>query len=282
MTKDWTPLPGATGPDHIFCIGDVHGELDSLKAALAEIDKLEKHGNVRIIFLGDLIDRGPAPIECIKLMLPGNHELMMLMAMLPGKSAAHDKIAVQQWIGNGGGTAITELVEKGYKLNSAEDLNAAFEKELPDDFIETMLSRSHLTAGDLLFVHAGIHPIEDPAEFLARDPFEHNNWAWIRNDFLDYRGGWDETKKRVVVHGHTPWEQDYGSTMQGAMSERMRAWKEGEVLGMDSTFDDTAGADMVESHRRINLDSGCGKFTTSLPFAEFWDGQYRLHIVTPS
>ncbi|MBY5809636.1 hypothetical protein ELI20_08570 [Rhizobium ruizarguesonis] len=46
---------------HTFAIGDVHGRADLLKALLDEIAKMANRliGTYRVIFLGDIIDRGP-------------------------------------------------------------------------------------------------------------------------------------------------------------------------------------------------------------------------------
>ena len=52
----------------------------------------------------------------------------------------------------------------------------------------------HWSAGDYLFVHAGIRP-EVPLE--AQDPFD---LIWIREPFLSFDG----ELPLVVVHGHTP------------------------------------------------------------------------------
>ncbi|EPX76789.1 metallophosphoesterase [Salipiger mucosus] len=295
MDQDWKQLPGDTGDEHVFCIGDVHGELASLDAALGRISDLPKHGPTRLIFLGDLIDRGPAPLECVQrawqaadhtgvdevIVLPGNHELMLLGSLGGAPDEMSQSINEGIWLANGGMSAIKELEANGCDMSSREVILEELQKALPEDFNEVMLSRSHVTQGDMVFVHAGVHPHIDMDTFLAEDPFAHDNWAWIRGDFLHHEGGWDAERRRVIVHGHTPWEQDVGSAMKGAFSERNRAWRAGETMRIDSHFETAEGADMVESHRRINLDSGCGKATTTLPFAEFFDGNVRLHVVTP-
>lgn len=69
----WRDLPGVL-PDgaEIFAIGDVHGQADLLAAALTSIAQTPRTAPVRhLVFLGDLIDRGPKSIASIHLALDG-------------------------------------------------------------------------------------------------------------------------------------------------------------------------------------------------------------------
>src|SRR5258706_16123735 len=57
-------------------IGDLHGCFDE---AVALLKKLEAQPSDRVIFAGDLVDRGPKPRECVELAMQhecilGNHE----------------------------------------------------------------------------------------------------------------------------------------------------------------------------------------------------------------
>lgn len=66
----------------VLVFSDVHGNLESLKAILNIIDN---NNYDKVIFLGDLVDFGPNPNECIDLLkkhkdiiyLYGNHELYL-------------------------------------------------------------------------------------------------------------------------------------------------------------------------------------------------------------
>ncbi len=75
-------------PQRIFAIGDVHGCLRQLDAILDALAPLQSD---RIIFVGDLIDRGPDSAGVIKRVLQlrkshsiavirGNHEQMMCVS----------------------------------------------------------------------------------------------------------------------------------------------------------------------------------------------------------
>ena len=63
LTTSWVELPGRSGEDRIFAIGDVHCRSDLLKMPLEFIRLADPTPTVRVIFLGDLIDRGPNSVH---------------------------------------------------------------------------------------------------------------------------------------------------------------------------------------------------------------------------
>ena len=66
---------------------------------------------------------------------------------------------------------------------------------LPRSHVRFLRDTAHSTTfGDYFFCHAGARPGIPLDEQTSRD------LLWIRDEFLEFRGGWD----RVVVHGHTP------------------------------------------------------------------------------
>jgi len=63
-------------------ISDIHGNLDALEAVL---DDIEKQGVDRIVHLGDIINYGPQPAECVEKIISlgiegviGNHEVALI------------------------------------------------------------------------------------------------------------------------------------------------------------------------------------------------------------
>jgi hypothetical protein len=119
-----------------YAIGDVHGCLDQLRAALQSAGFTDEEdrwlaGNTRLWFLGDLTDRGPNGVGVIELVMSlqqqaakaggevgcllGNHELMLLTAHLAtgrrlrllDADRAGDPHTVfrERWLGNGGKSA---------------------------------------------------------------------------------------------------------------------------------------------------------------------------------
>ena len=78
----------------IYAIGDIHGEADALREMLA---KLPVQPSDLVVFLGDAINRGPDPFDCIeqilafercrKVFIQGNHEEAMLLFLEEGDVA---------------------------------------------------------------------------------------------------------------------------------------------------------------------------------------------------
>ena len=98
---------------------------------------------------------------------------------------------------------------------------------------------THLEAGGFLLVHAGLDPHAERAAFLAqpRSRVRHDeHWAWVREPFLGWTGGWGADGHGVVVHGHTP-----------ATHRPIRTLGQAEAL-----------LDVVATHGRLCLDAGRG------------------------
>ena len=105
--------PNDRGRDLV--VGDVHGHFATLRRALAEL-QVGEHD--RVFSLGDLVDRGPDSFEAkdwiagpklptrFHVVLRGNHEQMMLEALLEGpprRRRMWDDNAWSLWEMNGGG-----------------------------------------------------------------------------------------------------------------------------------------------------------------------------------
>jgi len=220
--KDASPLAQAAAPDgvRLYAIGDVHGCRQPLRRLLADIardaDAAPAGHEVRLVFVGDYVDRGPdsagvvddllslardglpggRPAQVVT--LKGNHE-EYLLRFLNG-----DADAGMGWMMNGGAETLASYdveppsMQRGLAASEAAAAAAAFARAMPAahrDFYEG-LSLWH-EAGDYFFAHAGV----DPTRRLdAQDP---HDLIWIREPFLSD----DRDLGRVVVHGHTPRDQ---------------------------------------------------------------------------
>ncbi|WP_082012401.1 metallophosphoesterase family protein [Belnapia sp. F-4-1] len=221
--------PGALPPGwRIYAVGDVHGcadRLAALHALIAEDAAARPTERITLIHLGDYVDRGPdsaavlrrlldpAPllgeaigeVEVVNLL--GNHEVMMLDACEP---EAHPG-ALPFWLDNGGAAT---LASYGADPEDPEACAAV----LPEDLDLLRHCPLQFSAGDYLFVHAGVRP-GIPTD--RQDPFD---LVWIREPFLSFDGD----LPLVVVHGHTPSELpvvrphrigiDTGACFGGALS----------------------------------------------------------------
>lgn len=186
-------------------MGDIHGRIDLLDQMLALIEAdcaSRSPKETYIVFLGDLIDRGPdsaAVVERLRTYAPefakpifiaGNHEEVYLR-ILGGEIEI-----LPDWLQFGGGECIQSYgldpaalgrMEPGSAL---EKLKAAV-PQAHIDFVESFCDTFRF--GDYLFVHAGIRPGIDLVE---QDPFD---LRWIREPFLSGK----EEHGLLVVHGHT-------------------------------------------------------------------------------
>ncbi len=221
-------LPFAASPDkEIFAVGDIHGRADLL-AALIDLAARESRRREKraIVFLGDLVDRGPDSLGAIDLAsgaaariradegvaLMGNHEAMMRLTL---DSATPWDVAIEAleaWIANGGDRTLAEFVEADEPPEDLDELLAAARASLPERARAWLDSlRASWRSGDLLFVHAGVNPRFDLEAFLAVPWYtprasldEERHWAWVRWPFLNHRPGPEGFSGVFVVHGHTP------------------------------------------------------------------------------
>jgi serine/threonine protein phosphatase 1 len=201
--RDSTP----SGPKkhRAYAVGDVHGRIDLLDRLLAAINAEIAGGpraKVSLVFLGDVIDRGPASAEVVErlrtLAIPGvtahfvmgNHEEVMLR-VIDGETDL-----LKSWLQFGGTETLHSYGVEPRELRklSSEDLEASMRESIPSAHRRFLASFSDSIAfGDYVMVHAGIRPGIDLSEQSQSD------LRWIREPFLE-----DTTDHGfVVVHGHT-------------------------------------------------------------------------------
>lgn len=249
----------------VFAIGDIHGQADLLAKTLEAIRLVPRSADLRrLIFLGDIIDRGPASLGAIKLvesaaqlagvdevvLLPGNHELMLLDAL------DAPEMYMTDWLDNGG-DALVQEADPGCRGRTKTELADIARAAVGEPFLQNLRNvPTWHSEGELLFVHAGVSPDQDIQSFLAKPrllALDDDHWAWIREPFLSWEKGWHG---HVIIHGHTP------------------AVRQPTNLGGFS-----AGADHVSTRRRLCLDAGAA-FQPQLGWAEFDKRGYRLGLTT--
>ena len=187
----------------IYAIGDVHGRRDLLERLLLAIeDDAARHGaRWRIVFLGDIIDRGPESRQAIDLVIRtlhgvpgsqlilGNHEEFVLRFL---DQPEERRQIGELWLRNGGEET---LASYGIDLSiSPDEIAARLAEEFPAH-VEALRSAEWRVETERYFlVHGGV----DPQVRLDRQDPETTRW--IRHEFLDFTG----PLPKVVVHGHTP------------------------------------------------------------------------------
>lgn len=189
----------------VYAVGDVHGRLDLLDELLAKIDADDARrapADTSIIFLGDLVDRGPESagvVDRLRVLaesdrrfrfLAGNHEEVFLDAL------RGDGKALRLFCRIGGRETLLSygVDEADYAALDYEELGQTLDRVVPGAH-RRFLSEFEdvIELGDYLFVHAGVRPDQ------ALDDQRTSDLRWIRETFLDHRGRLDKR----VVHGHT-------------------------------------------------------------------------------
>jgi len=197
--------PAIPAGQRVYAIGDIHGCADLLDALLVRIDADDAArgpAETSLIFLGDLVDRGPASAGVLDRLIAlaqarprvrfllGNHEEIFLGA-LDGEPKA-----LRLFCRIGGRETILS-----YGVAAAEYERLDYEELVQR--LGTLVPPAHraffdrfedmVVIGDYAFVHAGVRP-DSPL-----DQQRVSDLRWIRDPFLDHRARLD----KMVVHGHT-------------------------------------------------------------------------------
>lgn len=199
------PAPRVPDGRRIYAIGDVHGRIDLFGRLIEMIESdMLARGPAEgwIVILGDIIDRGPDSAELVDLMrtfvdttlnitiLKGNHEAIAVAAL------RGEAVAMRQWLAYGGDAALmswgaSEAILFGDDIDA---IMAEAQARVPAEVIDWLDALPlTLTAGDYLFVHAGVRP------GVPIEAQEADDLLWIRGDFLDSRAD----HGAMIVHGHT-------------------------------------------------------------------------------
>ena len=209
-----------------YVFPDLHGRLDHLNAALAEVHSVGLTDDDTLVFLGDYIDRGPESAEVVASLralmgkrpnvvcLSGNHEFMMVWGLQYGDQQ------LQGWVMNGGGNTVASYTDGLGELD---------EQTMADDCEWFLgLPTTHEDA-HRVYVHAKV----DPSSPLDEQDLQTVHWA--RYETLDGTG----YNGKHVVHGHTP--NKHGPTTVGSRTclDVGAVWTGRYVVGVFD--DDTPG-----------------------------------------
>jgi serine/threonine protein phosphatase 1 len=238
FVREILSLPRAIEPGvEIVAIGDIHGRADLLDALLGAAAATPLREPVRrLVFTGDLVDRGPDSLGALKLArkgggligagetigLMGNHEILMRLALDPAVPAKVGQAALRVWLGNGGGAVVEQILDSRLPKGEARRTLEALRAATPEWVIAWLAGlRPHYRSGGVLFVHAGVNP-KQPLETALAQPWdepldrldERAHWAWVRGPFLEHKPGEHGFSGYFVLHGHTP--LDRGATRSHA------------------------------------------------------------------
>lgn len=185
-----------------YCISDIHGSYEQYRTLL---DKIALRSQDTLYVLGDVVDRGPQPMEVLWDMmnrpnvvpLLGNHEFMALYCLKKlMKEITEETIdalendglqGILDWWQQGG-----ESTAKGFQKLSS------WEREEILEYLGDFLLYEELDVGgrSYILVHAGLSHF---APDKPLDSYQPEDLIWTRPDYSRaYFPG------RYVVSGHTP------------------------------------------------------------------------------
>lgn len=206
----WCDKRDEHGPFDI--IGDVHGCFEELTALLQQLGyhvaptdapdlfgwKIDHPDGRKLVFLGDLVDRGPQIVNVLRLVMsvvqsgagfcvPGNHD-MKLLKHLSGK---------QVRVTHGLQQTIAELEREPEEF-----------RQQVRDFLDDLVSHYVLDSGKLVVAHAGLREeMQGRGSGAVRSFCLYGETTGETDEFgLPVRLNWaaEYRGRAMVVYGHTP------------------------------------------------------------------------------
>jgi protein phosphatase len=203
----WTNRRQEHGPFDL--IGDVHGCCDELEALLGKLgytpdsEAVWRHpAGRKVVFLGDLVDRGPRVLDTLNLArrmvaaetalcVPGNHD-----------------VKLHRWL-RGKKVQVTHGLEQSIReIEALPEAEApAYRKEL-EQFLDSLVSHYVLDDGKLVVAHAGLKAeYQGRASRRVREFALYGETTGETDEFgLPVRYPWAQEYRgsALVVYGHTP------------------------------------------------------------------------------
>lgn len=215
----------------IYACSDIHGQYDKF---LELLKKIKFSDNDQMYVLGDVIDRGPAPLPLLLYilaspditLLAGNHEHMMIKAYETGDN--------ELWLYNG---AKITLRQFGRLSGTSQKSLIERLKSLPLVIPDLKVGKRHF-----YLTHAGLYDIKLDEALTYHDVDEDtvNNLVWSR----DLANGckacdivspdvYDRYKGHYVLLGHTRTSNCAFGTSTGMRNAHIAFGSHGHVINLD-------------------------------------------------
>ncbi len=205
------PLDNKPAPEQpIFVVGDLHGRVDLLEHMLELIDLqigALRLDNPKLVFVGNLIDHGPASADVIRRMRELTGEFPAHVQCLLGSNEQmcldflEAPVARQaRWLKDGGAMTLQSFAVglPGSEPQEAERVAAELKQAMGDEVIAWMRALpSKVSSGNLHVVHAAADPRR------AMDDQTDRVLTWGHPEFLGVARG----DAHWVAHGHSVFEQ---------------------------------------------------------------------------
>lgn len=196
----------------IAVIGDVHGQTEKLRSIIGQLARQPDISRRWIVFIGDLVDRGPDPAGTVQLYcdlaqqhekvtwLCGNHELAMACSL--GLIETPDFVDFAgRWL---------------YHYDSHTTFQSYGVEHMDMDGLRNALPTEHrrllsdlpwgIEHSDYLFVHAGLDrnmPFETQVRILRERDYSLSHPPWLYSKDFIYQGPPSDCPVTLVV-GHVP------------------------------------------------------------------------------
>jgi len=206
-TRLWTNLKHEHGPFDI--IGDVHGCFAELMELLGQLGYAANSGGVfrhpegrKLVFLGDLVDRGPQVLTTFELVrklvrdgsaicIPGNHD-----------------VKFGRWLGGRNVQPTHGLAQSLGEVEALPETERETFKREALAFVESLVSHYVLDDGKLVVAHAGMkEELQGRSSGRVREFAIWGETTGETDEFgLPIRYEWakDYRGRAMVVYGHTP------------------------------------------------------------------------------
>lgn len=199
----------------VAVIGDVHGQTDKLRRVIDKLSRVPNISDRWIVFIGDLVDRGPDPKGAIDLYCElasnhekltwvcGNHELAMAGSL--GLFEVPDFVDWPgRWLVNYG--AETTFSSYDVPFSDLAGLRDALPEQHRTLLADLPWSVEH---GHYLFVHAGLDnnlPFQMQINILRQRDYSLAHPQWLYDKSFVHGAAAPDCPVTVVV-GHTPLPQ---------------------------------------------------------------------------
>ncbi len=239
--------PAGPAGKRCYVIGDVHGRFDLLQRIVARIEadlKTREPKETSIVFLGDLIDRGPSSSDVVEYALSlsldgveahyimGNHEEMLVHGL------RREPDVLAKWLSLGGVATAASYGVSPQQLSgrSPSELRATLFAAIPARHIDFLAAGlDYVSFGDFLLVHAGVRP------GVPLEKQKPKDLRWIRSAFLNSEADYGA----YIVHGHTVEREarrkanrlglDTGAHASGVLTGARIEGREVEIIAVTET-----------------------------------------------
>lgn len=204
----------------LFAVGDTHGDLFQLLAALTQAKIINENrewiaGDSILVFTGDYIDRGPYSAQLIDWLIKLQKNAIAASGMVEFVEGNHERMLIDSikevgwyrcWLRNGGRETLQSYAgPAAFKIDYHDQMNVWYAYLRHKDFYDNL--KSYVIIDDIMFVHAGVDP-ESNLDNIENNHIAHGEKShlWIRNEFwgLGHADFLEYYKCKKIVFGHTP------------------------------------------------------------------------------